>query len=386
MRPRSPRWGRPRIAALLILVLVLLTTGGCAALFERPYYSSEPYQVPVQTTSAADAGDEAMDSISNYASLRRAITSLVAEHRDSAQLQFLNYDGAISQDISTACWEVKSSTALGAFAVDYISYDLSRIVSYYQAQINITYKRSAAQVEARESVSTMTALADRLEQALDAGETYLVLELSSAAVTADTVQDYVKDAFCADPISCPVLPEVEVGFYPESGMSRIAEITLDYGMDAEALTQRRQALDLVLTDMAAQIVAEAGEDPAARLDALRTYLRENCTPDETAGGTAWDALIGGAASSQGLALAVKAGCLALDIPCLPVEGRLGDASHWWNIVTLDDSSYHLDVSVEDVFLAGDEQLLGGYWWDTSEYPPCPAPYEAEGPSEEPVVL
>ena len=366
---------------LIALALALLLLTGCSAVFDGSFHASEPYEAPAQAETADT--EDAIGSISNYASLRRAIAQLVAEHQDSAQLQFTGYDGTISQDISTACWEVKSSTALGAFAVDYISYDLSRIVSYYQAEVNIAYKRSAAQTEALETISTMAGLSNRLEAAIADGETYLVLSMNSATVTADTVRDYVRQAYLADPLTCPVLPEVEVGLYPESGVDRIAEVSINYGLDSAELAQRREDLGVGLDIMVASALeAAATENVADRLSALRQYLGDNCVLNESAGATAWDALANRVASSQGLALAMVAGCRAMDIPCQIVSGRLGDEPHWWNIVTVDDANYHVDVT-GDIFLAGDGQLWGAYWWDTSEHPVCPVPYGAEDASEEP---
>ena len=74
-------------------------------------------------------------------------------------------------------------------------------------------------------------------------------------------------------------------------------------------------------------------------------------------------------------------------------GRLDGDDHFWNIVSLDGVSYHVDVAGggREVFLAGDGSLWGTYWWDTSEYPACPEDYappepepaEEDEPEEEP---
>ena len=57
---------------------------------------------------------------------------------------------------------------------------------------------------------------------------------------------------------------------------------------------------------------------------------------------------------------------------MTVFGRLDGETYVWNIVTLGDEAYHVDVSAGDkAFLKGDEALWGVYWWDTSEYPVCP---------------
>ena len=373
-----------RAIGALLAAAMLLTACGCSILYEREYTSQRPYQAE-PAVSSENVQAAPVSSITNYSSLKQAVLQLVSERAESAELQFQNYDGNITQDISTACWEVKSSTALGAFAVDYISYDLSRIVSYYQAEIYITYKRSADQIAAVESVYTMSDLAEKLGGALAENRSYLVLEVTVASATADTVREAVAEAYYADPLTCPVMPEVDVGIYPESGVSRIMEITLGYGLDGETLTTLRGELAAAVETMALEVLPQevsSGEMPSQRdrLYALCGYVRENCALDEGAGATAWDALVGGAANSEGLAMALMAGCQALDMECAVVRGRLDGVDHVWNMVTVDGQTYHVDASVgEPVFLVGDDTLWGSYWWDTSSYPACPGTYSAVEP-------
>ena len=373
-----------RIAALA-LAAVLLLSSGCTALFD---------------TEAEDAAD----TISNYAALRRAILRLVTERAESALLQFQNYDGNISRDISTACWEVKSSTALGAFAVDYISYDLSRIVSYTQAEVHITYKRSEYQMSALERLQNLTALRARLEDAVRAGETYLVLELTAAALTSDTIRQIIERAYYADPLACPVLPSVEAAFYPDAGVSRIIEVTFDYGLDSMTLDERRDALARAVDALLAAAFPEETEEPAdeafsdgtdapeeeaGMVRTLCSLLARDCVSGEEAGSTAWDALVMHEADSEGMAMALEAACRALGIDSRIVSGRLDGESHTWMMVRIGGLYYHVDVSrwdagEEQVFLVGDEDLWGAYWWDTNEYPACPARFGAEEEaSEEP---
>lgn len=384
------------VCALAVLGLMLGMTG-CSALFEKEYVAIELYQAEPSAPEESH-GEAAVSSISNYASLKRAIEQLVSEHAESAELQFQNYDGSISQDISTACWEVKSSTAIGAFAVDYISYDLSRIVSYYQADIFITYKRSADQMAALESVINVSELNARLEEAIRENKTYLVLDVTVASATADTVRDGVRAAYYGDPTACPVLPSVEVGIFPESGVSRIMEITLAYDANGETLNQKRGELTQAIEAMTAAIAPEGWTEetwPARdRVYGVCQYVQEHCSLDETAGTTVWDALVGGAGNSEGLAMAVAAGCQALGVDCSVVMGRLDGEDHVWNMVTIGGASYHVDVSNRDeeeetAFMTDDETLWGRYWWDTSLYPACQQTYEevqAALSSEEPAEI
>lgn len=381
-----------RILGAALVLVMLFGLAGCSVLYEREYTSQHPYEA--ESTAPEGNGPAApVSSITNYSSLKQAILQLVSERAESAELQFQNYDGNISQDISTACWEVKSSTALGAFAVDYISYDLSRIVSFYQAEIYITYKRSADQIAAVESVYTVSDLSEKLAQALRDNRSYLVLEVTVASATADTVMQAAEAAYHADPMTCPVLPEVDVGIYPESGVSRIMEITLSYGLDGETMDAMRRELQTAVEAMTRWVApqgAASGEmlSEHDRVQGVHMYVADNCRLNRTAGATARDALVGGSADSEGLAMALMAGCQALDVDCSLVFGRLAGMDHVWNMVTVDGKTYHVDVSGgTPVFLMGDEALWGDYWWDTSLYPPCPETYVESGmnASPEPMV-
>ena len=372
-----------RALCLFLALAALLALCGCASLFEREDYLVEDYELPGESLPEEE---DSADTISNYAGLRRAIVRLVSEHAESAILQFQNYEGSIQQDISTACWEVKSSTALGAFAVDYISYDLSRIVSYYQAEIHITYKRAAYQVEAVERVSGRSALETRLDEALRNGETYLALEYNIAAVSTDVVRAAVEDAYYADPLACPVLPEAEIGVFPESGVSHILEITLDYGLEREELGSRREEL----TAAVEAVLADTSDEEAAHSELLAGLCDRLADMFVTGGGsTAWDALVQGTADSEGAAMAFAACAQSLGYDCIIVSGRLDGEPHCWNIIRVGAGTYHLDISTwhaeeQPVFLFDDEAMIsGGYWWDTGEYPVCADPYTDEDPSTEP---
>ncbi len=368
--------GHYRPVLTLALLGLLLSLAGCARLFDTEYTVSEVYQTPA-VRQTPDTGEAA---ITDYDGLRQAILDLVADRAETAQLQLANYDGDVTQDIAAACWEVKSATALGAFGVDNISYDLRRIVSYYQADMRITYARSAEKLAAVETVDDRLALADRLDQALRAGETYLALEATDPDLTAEDVRAYLAEAYHGDLTACPALPEAAVSFYPETGPDRIAEIALDYGMSAGTLAVRRDEVSAALGALAEELSPAPDSDngplAAESLYSLCQYLADVCAWDENAGSTVWDALVGRAADSQGLALAMEAGCDALGFECVTVAGRLDGEEHFWNIVTLAGGQYHVDVSrwteqVPPVFLAGDRDLWGTYWWDTSEVPACP---------------
>jgi len=388
-------------AAALILAL-MLAMAGCRNIFEKEYCNVADYTAEAETATKEPVDD----TISSYAALKRGITDLVSKHVESAELKFQNYDGSVAQDISQACWEVKSSTALGAFAVDYISYDTTRISSASQAEIFITYKRTAEQVAALEAVSNLRALVGRISTALENGETYLAVELNSAYVTSEEVKAYISQAYYDDAQAVPFLPSAEVNIFPDSGVDRIVEITFDYGQTTEELAGIRQKLSDACAKLTADLFPEeetsttdnpqgtespsptATPQEARQADTAYTLaqrLKNACVCDKTAGATAYDALVKGEASSEGVAMAYEALCQTVGIECQVVSGSLDDSAHFWNIVTVDGISAHVDVSrwsggTQAVFLMTDGAMRSSYSWDASQYPVCDKDYDYFGTS------
>lgn len=370
-----------RLWSGLVALGLLLSLSACNA-FDKSNYELSDYTAQPEENIETD-----IDYISDYDTLKRAITWIVSEHQTSAQLQFQNYDGNISRDISQACWEVKSGSPLGAFAIDYTSCDLSRIVSFYQADLYITYRRSAEQVEALEQLAAPSELSLRLNEALHQSESYLVLELTSANLSAERVRELVEQVYYNDALATPCLPSAEVNIYPESGMEHILEISLDYGMDRTALdTLRTELLDACTQAME---LSGASNEPsgepgsllreADRFYAACLYLAGHCVYDAGGGRTAHDALVSGRANAEGIALACQALCKALGLEAQVVLGRLDNESHFWNMVTVDGLNCHVDMTNPgSIFLVGDEKMLGRYWWDTERYPACPTNYDYFG--------
>lgn len=94
---------------------------------------------------------------------------------------------------------------------------------------------------------------------------------------------------------------------------------------------------------------------------------------------AYGPLVEGRGTSLGMALAVKELLDACGIGCRVIRGYVGsrfDNLHWWNLVSLDGSTYHLDASwghsVKGVhigrFLKPDDAMYDAYAWEYDALP------------------
>lgn len=370
------------IIALFAAAALAASLSGCASIFDKEYIAITDY-----VDASTPPQQEGTVQVENYLELKLAINKLITAHEGSGSLDFSSYKGEnISDDLAAACNEVRSETALAAYVVDYISYDLDRLVSYYEAEVYVYYLHTQEEVEAIVSVGTVSGLYDAVSAALEQMSPGLVVMVTASGASEAEVAGYVTEAYFENPLSCVNLPTTEVTMYTGGGLQRIYEINLDYGASVASLASRKEILSAELTELAGRVTSR-GE--AYRALQAATVVMETCASNAEAGDTLWDAVHLGAAYSRGMALAFKALCDIVEVDCTVVAGRLDRAEHYWNIVTVDGASYHVDVSaaaergLAATFFISDADMWGHYWWDNENYPQCDGALSYAALTEEP---
>ena len=127
---------KKRIIVLALAFTLALT--GCEAMLERSYSASSPHVDKLTT-----AGDPSVIRVESYRELVSAVLYLVSQGAEEGTIQFHDYTGDVETDLAAACLEVSSQDPLGAYAVDYIKHELSRVVAYDQADLTIQIGRAS---------------------------------------------------------------------------------------------------------------------------------------------------------------------------------------------------------------------------------------------------
>lgn len=351
-----------RRSILALLLAGTLVLSGCASMLERDYKVTSRYE-PV--SNAVDSS--AALRVENYQGLVNALLYLVSEGEEHGVLNLYNYTAQeVEADLTRACLEVVQEDPLGAYAVDYIKHESALIVTYYEANIHITYRRTPEQVASIVSVTGSSAIRRELRNTLTSFSSEAVLRVSYFNEEEDYILDLVRQAYYDAPYAALGMPEVKVSLYPASGYQRIVEIELTYPEDPETLLARSQELKSLALTLVPQ---------SATAESLYDAVREDLTIEEDSrGSSAYDALVNGTADSEGAALAYQLLCDQTKVECVVVRGQLNGEAHYWNIVSEDGETYrHVDLSA-GAFALTDTELLesGGYQWDTGEYPACSA--------------
>lgn len=354
-----------------VLLVLCLSLTGCASMLERDYVVVAPYQ-PVSNLSGASSALR----VENYQELVNAVLYLVTMGEEQGVLNLYNYTQDVETDLTRACLEVIQEDPLGAYSVEYISHDYSLIVSYYEVNLQITYRRSREQVGAITAVTGSGAIRRVISRALTSFAPESVLRISYFTENEGYIRELVEQAYYDSPVTALGMPEAEISIYPHSGTQRIVEIGLTYPESSETLRRQSQQL----SDLALLLVAE---DSTAQ--SLYEGLADGLTisPDSGKSST-YDALVKKESDSEGAALAYQLLCDRAGLECYLVRGYLNGAPHFWNIVLTADGEYrHMDLATGLTGLTDEELASHGFFvWDTKEYPACSAPTPVEEPIPE----
>ena len=352
-----------RIAALLLAGL-MLGLSGCARLFMTQYRSSTPY-VEAHPSEGESNGEE----IRNYTSLTRTLRGMVADYTTQGTLVFVDYDGIIADDLSKACWDLRSATALGAFCVQDITFEIEQVVAYCEADIVITYKRSAEDVRNIYTAQSLQTVSDSIVDAMESGRRRFAIQMNSDSFDEGDIQATVETALWTHPLLTVSMPTTEVTMFTGETRQRIFEIWLNYSVNDDTLSNRRASLGETVSRLASSLEGESLERFGSACDRIASNV-ELIGSDTTA----YDVLLQHRGNSLGIAMALKAVCDAMDLPCEIVSGQLDSYQHTWNIVEIDGERYHVDLSGYGgtLMLQPDRVIWGRYWWNTDQHEPCTA--------------
>jgi len=352
------------------MAALLLSASGCSTIMNSEYYAVTRHQ----DETGGESEDADVIEVKTYQGIKTAILTFVKEGREHGVMKVSGYDGDVSDAISKAGFEIIRETALGAYAVDYITHSYTRIVSYYEANVYINYRRSQEQVQGIMYLNYASAVQGALGAALEAHKDYLVISISSELVTDEYIKNYMREYYRDNPLSIMSPPVSEITVYENETMPKILEIEIEYPYTAERSAEMKT--ELTLKAMGLLKGAQALSDEYTAYNICSALISAADYSPESASGTAYGTIMDGSGDSEGYAMAYKMLCSMLNIKCTVVEGEMNGEKHFWNIIGLDGDYYHVDPSmcyengIKSAFLKTDYYMKGEYSWDTSAYKVC----------------
>ncbi|MGI6498620.1 MAG: transglutaminase domain-containing protein [Oscillospiraceae bacterium] len=348
----------------VIGLAALLLLQGCSATFLNREYVTE--QAHEENGLLADTSILRADG---YESLVDAILQLVGRGGEHGVIRLYNYSGDVGACLSKACLEVKRNRPLGAYAVDYMTYDFSRIVSYYEVNLYFVYRKSYEEIKGVVAATGGSAMKEVLQGALREFSSSAVLHIGYFEEDEAAIRAIVKKAYDATPEAAFGLPDCEISLYPEEGTDRIVEIALTYQSHRDVLLRRQEQVK-----RAAELLADTagGDSQKETVTQLYRKLKQRAAYSPTGGDTVYGALVQRSANSEGTAMAMSLLCETAGIPCELVRGTRGGVSWVWNRVTLDgepvefDPAAQMQQGAQTPMYRPRGEMGSGYGYETAE--------------------
>lgn len=353
---------RKMICAVMAALMLLST--GCSSMLNRDYSS-----VTVHSATPTAEGDANTMRVQNYQELVNALIYLINQGEESGSIRYSGEEADFKKLMDEACLEVKQEDPLGAYAVDYIKYSVISIVGSYEADVQITYRRTREQVASIVDATGAAAIRSELSRALSSFDTEVVLRISYFEEDEAYIQQLVRQAYLSNPATALDFPDAQVAMYPESGQQRIVEVTLTYHQSLQTLESWRNSLSREAERICQPLTELTIKE---KLDGITGTLQSMGAYSAQGGSTAYDALLGGGGDSQGVALAFSLLCRQVGITCSLVDGQKNGQSHFWNVVQTASGYRHVDLSRTGSVTYNVDQTMTqqGYVWDTQQVPAC----------------
>ena len=393
--------GATATVALLLCAVMLLSS--CAAILETERLTVTPH-IELELTEPNPEAPEA----TTRAELRNVIYQAVLRGQTRGIVNVFEYDGDLDDDLPQIRDELLLTDAVASYALLDLELDVTPIVSYSEVSMELTFRRTREQIAAITNASTVRYLRSELLDLMANYRADAAIRTTIADISEDSVQRYLTEIYYENPLQIVMLPITTVAIYPEQpsdGAERLLELTFDYSQPTSVLQRFGGWLRSATGDVAA---AASGSNDAEILLSLCRGLADLAAYDEAASelseyptqslsATAYGALLGGSAIGEGYAMAFKALCDELSLPCQVVRGTRtsaaaisGDSAeetppethslpHAWNIVTYDGYSYHIDPARCDTegfefgFFKSDAEMDLEYGWERERFPVCDGP-------------
>lgn len=159
---------------LLTLTLSLLFLCGCSSLLERTYSTAEPHSSKLWESEAAGTL-----RAENYQDIVNDLLLLIAQHAETATLRLYNVkdDMTAAETLEQATTEIQQETPMGAYAVEYITSSSQSQRGYYEIALQISYRRTAEQMQSVVNATSSAALYSLLDSALESGGQELAVRI-----------------------------------------------------------------------------------------------------------------------------------------------------------------------------------------------------------------
>jgi len=349
------------IAVLICIVTVLLA--GCSDWMSSEYLWIQPHE-----EQGVEGGDRII-GISSFAQLQSELARVVSEGAEEIVFSVSDFsDSTVDFYVNTAVNHILDSTAIGAYAVNKISYEIGTNRGESVVAFRIEYKRSVKDIRNIKKISGNDEMLDAIKHALDSCEQSVVLHTTKYEDLELT--KFISGYAGENPDKVMEVPYINLVTYPATGQERVVEITLIYLTEKDKLLEMQRQVQAVFTS--AELYVKGTAQVIDIYSRLYSFLMERSEYTQTPSITpAYSLLQDATGDSVAFANVYAAMCRRSGLECNTVSG-LRDGEPWsWNVLRYRGKYYHIDLircNENGDFALIDGKDMAGYDWDIKQYP------------------
>ena len=346
---------------VLLILCISLILSGCTWM-DGEYHSVKPH--------AADGMDVSDDvvMVSDYIQLRDALADMITSGRQESTFYFSGFDHKdVDQYMTAAIMYVQEDTAVGAYALEDITFESGNRGGVSAIAVTATYLYSRQELLRIKSVSDSDSAKSLLTAALRNCDNSLVIKIKD--YKAMDITSFVQEYANANPHLCMEIPQVVSATYPAHGQERILEVFFTYQNSRETLKDMQETVLPIF--QAAEVYVRDSDEDALKYEQLYAFLMERFDYKiETSITPVYSLLRYGVGDSKAIAMVYSIMCQNAGLRCEVVAGSKNGEAYYWNLIRIADKDYHIDLlksSAAGEFTLMIPESMSGYVWDYSDY-------------------
>ncbi len=346
---------------LIAVIFALILLCGCSAWMNGSYASVTPHK------EQSFHPEQVLAAPTNYKDIENILINMILSGQQKKTISMEKMRGSWQDYVEEAVGYVSKTYPMGAFAVLDIDYEIGTSGDKTVLTVEITYRRSMAEIGAVLQVDSQEEIEEILHSALRFFDIRVTLSFEEYKDIDFTqiIYDYARRY----PQYVMEIPRLSVMTYPQTGTERIVELIFSYDTGRSTLRQMQQQVDLIFS--ASEIYVSGEGEETNKYAQLYSFLMNRYDYTiQTSITPAYSLLQHGVGDDEAFATVYAAMCRRAGLDCETISGTRSGKTWHWNILRIDDKVYYVDLlrcREKGQFFYKTQQEMTDYVWDNSSY-------------------
>ncbi len=345
---------------IFAVALVVATFCGCSAWMNGYYASVTPHK------EQNFLPEQELMNPRNYKDVVEILEDMVKSGQKKKRISIEKIEDDWQKYMLDAAGYVCDVLPVGVYAVSKIDYSLDTSGEKDILSVDISYRRSIADIDAVRTARTDKQIEEILYDSLLGFNVSVAISISDYEDV--DFEKIIRNYAELYPQYVIEIPRVSTIMYPADGKDRIVELLFNYETGRTQLLQMKEQIRPIFE--ASEVVGGEGPELGqfTRLYSfLMNYHEYTIAPSIT---PAYSLLHNGVGDSRAFASVYAAMCRQAGLECGMITGIRDGKVWYWNVLQIEGETYYVDLlrcQESGDFVCKTASEMTGYVWDNSGY-------------------